>query len=420
MTYKESLEYIDELKKLGSKPGLSRVTELAAKLHNPQDSLKIIHVTGTNGKGSVCAMLDVILQKAGYKTGRFSSPWIERINEYISLNGKEISDDEFAKLISEVKLKADEMIESPTEFEMIAVAALIYFKQKKCDIVIMETGMGGLSDATNFIEKPILSIITGVAIDHTKFLGETIEEIAAQKAGIIKEGIPVLFGGDDELAYKVIEKVADQKKSEIYRTAEKSLNIISSNICGNIFEYRGLEISIPLAGVYQPKNAMIAIDAADILSTQGVEITDQNIIDGLKEVKWKGRFEVLRTKPVFIFDGGHNVNGILNFAKTIKDYYGDKKVNILTGVMKDKEYKKIANILALLAEEVFTVTPDNPRALVAKEYAENFKEYGVKTTAYDNISDAVKQALVVSEEKNIPLIAIGSLYMYKDVKKASR
>lgn len=416
MTYEESLEYIESLKALGSKPGLSRVTKLVEKMGNPQKNLKIIHVTGTNGKGSVCAMLESILQKAGYKTGRFSSPWIEKINEYISVNSSEISDGDFAKLVSDVKAKADKMTEIPTEFEMMSVAALSYFAKEKCDIVILETGMGGLADATNFIEKPILSIITGVAIDHTKFLGETVEEIAEQKAGIIKEGVPFLFGGDDESAYKVIEKAAAKKNSEVYRTDEKALNVISSNICGNTFEYRGLEISTSLAGEYQQKNAMTVIDAADILSTQGIEISDQNIIDGLKEVKWKGRFEVLRTKPVFIFDGGHNVNGILNFAKTVKDYFGDKKVNIITGILKDKEYKKIAKILSMLADEVFTVTPDNPRALPAEEYAKVFEENGVKATAFGDVSDAVKTAI----EKNITTFAVGSLYMYKDVKKASK
>lgn len=420
MTYEESLDYIESLKLLGSKPGLSRVTDLAEKMGNSQNKLKIIHVTGTNGKGSVCAMLDSILRKAGFKTGRFSSPWIEKINEYISINGSEISNDDFAKLILEVKNKADKMAESPTEFEFMVVAAFEHFKKENCDTVIVETGMGGLSDATNIIKNPILSIITGVAIDHTKFLGETVEEIAAQKAGIIKDGVPVLFGGDDESAYKVIEKVANEKKAEVYKTDEKSLNIISSDICGNKFAYRGLEVSTNLAGEYQPINAMTVIDAVDVLSTQGIEIDDENIIDGLKEVKWKGRFEVLKTKPVLIFDGGHNVNGVLNFAKTVKDYYGDKKVNIITGTLQDKEYKKIANILSLLANEVFTVTPDNPRALDAKEYKKVFEEKGVKTTAYEHITDAVKMALEISEEQNIPLFAVGSLYMYKDIKKASR
>lgn len=416
MTYEESLEYIEKLKILGSKPGLSRVTELAENMGNPHKNLKIIHVTGTNGKGSVCAMLDTILQKAGFKTGRFSSPWIERINEYISVNGNEISDENFAELICEVKTKSDEMADSPTEFEMIAVAALSYFVKEKCDIVIVETGMGGLEDATNFIETPVLSIITGVAIDHTKFLGETVEEIALQKAGIVKEGVPVLFGGDDEAALKVIEKNATEKKAEFYSTDEKALDVISSDIYGNKFIYRGIEIELALAGAYQLKNAMTAIDAVDILATQGIEIADENIVAGMASVKWKGRFEILNEKPLLIFDGGHNVNGVLNFAKTVKDYFGDEKVNIITGILADKEYKKIAKILSMLADEVFTVTPDNPRALPAEEYAKVFEENGIKATSFKNISDAVKTAL----EKKISTFAVGSLYMYKDVKKPSK
>ena len=170
-----------------------------------------------------------------------------------------------------------------------------------------------------------------------KFLGETIEEIATQKSGIIKDEVPVLFGGDDDSAYKVIEKVATEKKSEAYRTDEKSLTVISSDIFGNSFEYRGLEVTTTLAGEYQLKNAMTAIDAVDILAMQGIDISDENIIDGFKDVKWKGRFEVLNKDPLLIFDGGHNVNGILNFAKTVKDYFGDEKVNIITGILADKE-----------------------------------------------------------------------------------
>ena len=216
MNYKETLEYVKCLQSLGSKPGLSRVTELAHLMGNPQNNLKIIHVTGTNGKGSTCAMIESVLVKAGYKTGKFSSPWIEKINEYICINGQPISDDEFAQAVTEAKKFADKMEDCPTEIEVITVAAYSWFEKQKCDIVIMETGMGGTGDATNIISTPILSIITNVAIDHTKFLGETIEEIAENKSGIIKEGCPVLFGGEDEKALKVIEKIANGKKAELF------------------------------------------------------------------------------------------------------------------------------------------------------------------------------------------------------------
>ena len=417
MNYQETLEYIDELKILGSKPGLSRVTELAGLMGNPQNDLKIIHVTGTNGKGSTCSMIESVLINAGYKTGKFSSPWIEKINEYICIGANPLTDSDFAKAVTDVKVFADKMADRPTEFEIITVAAFTWFKKQKCDIVIMETGMGGLGDATNIVETPLLSVITNVAIDHTKFLGNSISEIAENKSGIIKEGCPVLFGGDDEKALKVIEKTANDKKAELFTTDKP--DVLSSEISGSRFEYRGLEVEIPLAGEYQPQNAATAIDAIDILSSCGFDISDQNISEGLKNVRWKGRFEVLSKHPLFLFDGGHNMQGILYSVMSIKKYFGEK-VNILTGVLADKEYEKMAAVLAAVAENVFTVTPDNPRALHAEKYAQVFLKKGIKAVFCESVEEGVEKALELSKKENRPLIAIGSLYMYKDIKKASR
>ena len=416
MNYKETLDYIDTLKILGSKPGLSRVTELAGLMGNPQNDLKIIHVTGTNGKGSTCAMIEMVLVKAGYKVGKFSSPWIEKINEYICINAEAISDDDFAEAISAAKEFADKMNDPPTEFEVVTVVAYNWFVKQKCDVVIMETGMGGLGDATNIIEKPLLSVITNVAIDHTKFLGSSIEEIAENKSGIIKKNVPVLFGGDDEKVLKVIEKIAGEKKAEIFITDKP--DVISSDVRGSRFEYRGLELEIPLAGEYQPQNAATAFDALDILAASGIEISDQDIISGFTNVKWKGRFEVLKVDPLFIFDGGHNMQGILYSVMSIKKYFKEK-VNILTGVLADKEYEKMATVLSAVAENVFTVSPDNPRALAAEKYAEVFVQKGIKASFCESVEEGVKKALDLSKKQNRPLVAIGSLYMYKDVKKAS-
>lgn len=414
MNYQESLEYIKSLQSLGSKPGLSRVTELARFMGNPQNDLKIIHVTGTNGKGSTCAMIESVLIKAGYKTGKFSSPWIEKINEYICIDGNPLSNSDFAKAMSAAKDFADKMADPPTEFEIMTVVAYNLFKQEKCDIVIIETGMGGTGDATNIIEKPILSVITNVALDHTKFLGNTIEEIAENKSGIIKDKVPVLFGGDDEAALKVIEKIASEKKSELFTTDKP--DVISSDISGSRFEYRGLELEIPLAGEYQPQNAATAFDALDILASLGFEISDENIISGYESVKWKGRFEILSKDPLFIFDGGHNIHGILYTALSIKKYFGEK-VNILTGVMADKEYARMAEILSPLAETVFTVTPDNTRALEADKYAEVFRDKGINAIACESVEQGLKTAIELSKKEGRPLVAIGSLYMYKDIIK---
>lgn len=414
MNYKETLGFIESLQNLGSKPGLSRVTELIKLLGNPHEDLKIIHVTGTNGKGSTCTMIERILIQAGYKTGKFSSPWIEKINEYIWISGKPVSDEKFAEIVTAAKEAAEKIEDKPTEFEIITAAAFYCFKQEKCDVVILETGMGGHADATNIVESPILSVITNVAMDHAKFLGNTIEDITENKAGIIKEKRPVLFGGEDEKALKVIERIAAEKKAEFFTTDKP--DIISSGIHGSEFEYRGIKVKIPLAGEYQPQNAATAIDAIDILASQGFEVSDEDIMDGLLNVKWKGRFEILSTDPLFVFDGGHNIHGIMYAALSIKKYFGEK-VNILTGVMADKEYEKMADIISPFTSTVFTVTPDNPRALSAEKYADVFLKKGVNTITCESVSDGVRKALDLSKKESRPLVAIGSLYMYKDIIK---
>lgn len=413
MNYNQMLNYFESLKNLGSKPGLERITELIEKMGNPHEKLKTIHVTGTNGKGSVCAMLESVLMEAGYKTGKFTSPWIENINEQIAFCGEVISDNDFAEVVTYIKSIADKMSDSPTEFEIITATAFEFFKRKNCDIVIVETGMGGLSDATNFIENPLLSIITCVATDHTNFLGKSIEEIATQKAGIIKDSVPVLYGGEDETAKKVIVKRAEDCRSEFYQTGKP--NVISSNISGSEFEYRGLELKIPLSGSYQPRNAAIALDALDILYSLGVETTDDNIIAGLSKVKWKGRFEVLCKSPLFIFDGGHNIHGLAAVAESIKEYFADEKIIFLTGILADKDYEMMAKVITFFAKKVFTVTPDSPRALDGFKLAEVF---GEKIAEHCNtIADGVKKALNLAAKENLPVVAVGSLYLYKDIIK---
>ncbi len=411
MNYNEAVKYIDDIKNLGSKPGLERITELAAKLGNPQNSLKIIHVTGTNGKGSVCAMIDSVLSEAGYKTGRFTSPWIERINEHISFCGEEISDAEFAEIISKVKEAADKMTDSPTEFEIITAAAFLCFKVKKCDVVIVETGMGGLLDATNIIEKPILSVVTCVSKDHTNFLGDSIEDIATQKSGIIKSKVPVLWGGEDKEAKKVIMAKAKEMGCEFFTTDKAEL--ISSDITGSEFEYRGLKVKIPLPGVYQLKNAAIAMDAVDILFSEGIKTTDDDIVGGLSKVKWKGRFEVLSKTPLLIFDGGHNLHGVVAVAESIKEYFGGEKIIFLTGVLADKDHCKMAKVLEHFARKVFAVTPDSARALSAADYAENFTDGMAEICA--SFEEAIKKSLALAKKENLPVVAVGSLYMYKDI-----
>ena len=416
MTYTEALEYIHSINWTFTKPGLERISALCEKLGEPQKELKFVHVAGTNGKGSFCTMLDSILRAAGYKTGLFTSPYIREFGERIRYCGENISGDELAEITEYVKPFADAMEDKPTEFELITAIGLEYFKRKKCDIVILEAGMGGRLDSTNIIDSSVLSVITGIALDHTAYLGDTVEKIAAEKAGIIKNGGTVLFGGEDKSAAEVIATKAKEMGATYSRVDRSSLEIISSTLSGTVFNYRNREgIELNLLGLYQPKNAATVLDAVDILRTRGYLIPEQAIRQGLLWARWQARFEIISKEPTIIFDGAHNPEGIEVATNSIKYYFGDKKVCVLTGVMKDKDYFYIASRLSEIAQSAVVITPDNPRALDAAEYAAVLAERGVEAKAYGTVSEALEAGKRLAEKSQTARVCLGSLYMYKEV-----
>lgn len=415
MDYNESLEYIHSISNFFCKPGLERIKELCNKLGNPQDFLKFIHVAGTNGKGSFCTMLSSVLKEAGYKTGLYTSPYILKFNERITINGEMINNGSLAEITTYVRKYAETMEDKPTEFELITAIAFEYFKRESCDIVVLECGMGGLLDATNVIKTPILSVITGVSIDHTSFLGDTIEEIAGEKAGIIKQGIPCLWCGDNKVAEKVVRDYALSRNSKII-DADKTYSVKEFSLNGTVFStplYN--DIFLPLLGSYQPKNACNVLSAVSLLNELGYNISESHIRNGFKNTVWHARFEVLSKNPLIIADGAHNPEGIDSAVDSIKQYFKDKKVNIITGVMKDKDYLYIAKILSEIAHTVFCVTPDNPRALSAKEYSKVFINLNVKALDCDSVEDAITSAVKESENNGCPVLALGSLYMYSQI-----
>ncbi len=424
MTYEEAISYIHSIDWRGSRPGLSRVTELLGKLGNPQDSLKFIHVGGTNGKGSFCAMLSSILKETGLKTGLFTSPYIENFNERMMINGENITDSELAELTFQVSEIADKMEDPPTEFELICAVAMLYFKRNFCDIVVLEVGLGGRLDATNIIKDPVLSVITGIALDHTAILGDTVSQIAAEKAGIIKEGRPVLLGcasaeKDREEIKNVISLHADSHNSPLYTTDISSLKLRSSSLDGSIFDYKDhKDVKIPLLGLYQPQNAANVLEAIDILRGLGYVISDEAIATGLEKTLWKARFEKLSDKPLVFFDGAHNPQGVAESVRSIKHYFADKRVIIITGVMADKSYSEMVGAVAGVASSVFTLKPDNPRALDPVALAEIYDGLGVSSVACSSVSDAVNKAFLVALSTGDPIVALGSLYMYNEVKNA--
>ena len=419
MTYEMALEYIHSICWKGSRPGLERTKQLLDMMGNPQERMKYIHVAGTNGKGSVCSMLSTVLKCAGYKTGLYTSPFVRYFNERMAINGQMIPNEELAEITEYVKQFSDKMEDVPTEFELITAIGFEYFSRNNCDIVVLETGMGGRLDSTNIISTNVLSVITGIALDHTAYLGNTVGEIATEKAGIIKKDRPVVFGGKSIEAYEAISAVANEKGSRVYSSSEVELTNIEYSLYGcsvDCDKYKNLFVS--LVGDYQPSNIATALKCIDVLNTQGFEITEDNIRDGMKSVYWPARFEVINKDPLMIYDGAHNPEGLRACIDSIKRLFGGQKVNILSGVMKDKDVMEMLPVIAEVANEAFTVTPDNPRSMDSKVYAEYFNGYGIKAYSFDSINAGVVCALEKSKEAGCPLVALGTLYMYGDVRNA--
>ena len=422
MKYEEAVRYIKEGVSPGSRPGLERVSRLLALLGDPQNELKIIHVTGTNGKGSVCAMLESVLEAAGYKTGLFTSPYIRKMNECIRLNKKPVSDDVFCEIINFIRPLADAMEDRPTEFEILSAAAMKVFHQKKCDVVICETGMGARLDATNTMKETLVSVIVNVELDHMGFLGDTIEKIAFEKSGVIKPGCPVIFGGRRAEARKVIEEQAKANQAELSLVDFGALEHVRTDLGGCTFdfkEYKDIRLSLP--GLYQPSNGAVALTAVSILQRRGLPVSGEAVKTGMMSVSWPARFETILTEPLTIYDGAHNMAGITVAVESIRTYFEGRKVNIFMGVMADKEYDAMIELLKPYAEAVYTVTPDNPRALPAERLAECFRNHGVpKARAFETIGEAAMCALEDSRREGKPLVALGTLYMYEEAERTFR
>lgn len=409
-------QYFRSLPKRGSKPGLERISELLTRLNEPQKGMNIIHIAGTNGKGSVSKMLEGILSAAGYKCGLFESPCLVSPEEYIRVGRKPVEHSDFLRLCGIVRDAEQSMTDKPTEFEVITAMALLYFKEQRCDIVILEACMGGRLDTTNVCPSPLLSVITDVALDHTEYLGSTIARIAAEKAGIIKRGRPTVFGGTDPEALEVIKSECEKLGAPLVTVDHGQLDNLRFFLEHTVFDFGDYkDISMPLLGAYQPKNAAVALTAVDVLCKNRLKISHSDIYEGLGSLRHCGRFELLRRDPIVIYDGAHNPNGAATAAESMKTYFGEKKAALVTGVMADKDYKKMVGILAPRAERVFAVTPDNSRALPAETLAERFEAHGVPSEHFSRVSEGCRAAINYAEEKKLPVIIMGSLYMYKDI-----
>lgn len=420
MTYENALEKIHSLLSFGSRPGLDRILTLLDRMGNPQNKLKYIHVAGTNGKGSTCAMLSSTLVSAGYKTGLFISPYITDFRERIQINNEMISKEMLANAVEETfpmieKLQSEGII--ITEFEYVNALEFYIHAKEKCDVVVLETGMGGLLDCTNVIKPPLCSVITTIGLDHTAILGDTIEKIAYQKCGIIKSGSCVVTSRQVAEAMSVIEQTAERLNVPLMKSESVNINVTSETLEGSEFEYNGRKIHINLAGKHQLENAKTALAAIESVRQRGLlKITDDDISIGFSKAVNPARFELLSKNPVVILDGAHNPNGIEALKNSVRKFLDGEKITCVMGMLADKDIDSSIKLLDGVFESVYTVPVDNPRAISSEELAEKCKGYFKNVTSFDSAEKAFDGAFEDAKKNGGAVLICGSLYLAGEIR----
>lgn len=425
MNYKEALEYIHGTYKFGSKLGLENTLYLLNLLGNPHKDLRVIHVAGTNGKGSTSSYISTILKEAGYKVGLYTSPYLEEFTERIRINGDNISKDRLAEVTAIVKEKIGEMVRAgknhPTEFEVVTCIAFYYYAEENVDFLVLEVGLGGRLDSTNVVEDPLLSVITPIEYDHTEYLGETIEEIAYEKAGIIKEGGLVLSYPQKPEVAGILENLSRERDSRLFTMDFSSLVIDKSNIEEQVFSVKILgrtyeNVGIQLTGIHQLYNACMALGVIEILRDhRGITIGDEAVYKGLYNTKWPGRFEVLHRQPLIIIDGAHNLHGARSLRKNIEGLLKDYRINFVVGMLEDKDVGAVLEDLIPLMNKVIVTQPNNPRAMAAEDLYKMLKGFAKESYSYKTIGEAIQAALDMTG-RDEALIFAGSLYMIGEVR----
>lgn len=424
MNYQEALSYINDKDKFGSRLGLSSIGKLLELLGNPHIGLNYLHVAGTNGKGSTSSYLSHCLQSAGYKVGLYTSPFLERFNERIQINGLDIPDDTLARITSLVKTGADTMVEQgiehPTTFEILTAIAFLYYKEEETDYVVLEVGLGGRYDSTNIIESSLVSVITTLDYDHIAELGDTLGKIAYQKAGIIKENGLVVSYPQAEEAMEVIKEVALDKNANLYFSPNDNVLISEENEFGSIFDYtfennKLKDLKISMIGEYQIFNASLAVTTLLVLRDKGLlEISDEQIRLGLNKTRWNGRLEVLKRNPTFLIDGAHNVQGINQLAKALKLFDYDKLI-LGIGILKDKDVNHMVEQLAPMADMIVVTEVKMPRKLEATELAKEIGKYNKNVYIEKEVKDAVHKAIELAADTDL-IVFGGSLYLIGEVR----
>ena len=414
MLYEEARVYLDSVSKYGSVLGLDSIKNLLEELNNPQNDLTFIHIAGTNGKGSILAYLSTILTEAGYRTGRYISPTVTGYLERFQIDGQWMKEEEYARITDCVKEAATRVEKqgkpSPTAFEIETAIAFLYFKREHCDFVVLEAGLGGAYDATNIVKNTKMCVFASVSMDHIGVLGDTLEEIAEDKAGIIKKGADVVIGDQKEEVEGIIRARAGELGCRIVKAESGKVLVTERNLESQKFSYKEFEnMEIHLAGQHQIENAVIALEVVRMLRMQGINIDDMAVQEGLKKTTWPGRFMILEKHPLVIADGAHNEDAAKRLAQNLDIYLDGKKVTAVMGVFKDKEFEKIAEIMAPYLRSVYAIDlPNKERTLEKEELCEVLERNGIHAEPADSIEEALKLAKQQEKEEGTVLV-FGSL-----------
>lgn len=423
------IDRIHEFNRFGMVLGLDRMEELLRRLGNPQDDLKVIHVAGTNGKGSVSKYLEEGLSACGYKMGLYTSPYIETFNERIRYDGADISDEDLEyygqKVVSAAEAMVADGLDSPTEFEVVTAIAFLYFADRQADITILEVGLGGIGDSTNVVKSPLASVITSISYDHMAQLGSSLAEIAVNKAGIIKTGCPVIANVPQRDAAKIIARKAYAMGSRLYdisgiRAAVSDETPFSQKVSMELYERSYSDVEISMVGRHQAENLKTALATLEILRKSGaVKLDREALYEGLKRARQPGRFEVISEDPLVIIDGAHNEAGAQALQETMAQHFAGKKILLVAGILADKEIDSIVKFLTKITDHIIVTEPDNPRKLAAEKLAEHVADFGVAAEAVSDVEAAVHRAKELADGYDVILFA-GSLYLIGDVRRLWR
>lgn len=411
MNYQQAFEFTQSLKRLGKTPGLACLSRVMNALGNPEEGLKVIHVAGTNGKGSVCAITASVLKEAGYKVGLFTSPFLVDFRERFQINGEYIPKETYAALCEQVKTAMEQEGEELSQFAFITAIAYLWFAQENCDLVVLETGLGGRLDATNLVRHPLVCAITNISLDHTELLGNTVEEIMAEKCGIMKEnGVAVLSLGQPVEALAVAMETAAKTGNRLVIPNAPSLKIKKVSVKGTVFSYGDEEYTLSLLGEYQPVNAVTALEILNVLSQKGYGVSKPAVKKGLANARHLGRCQVLRSSPLVLLDGAHNPDGAKALAKTLKAFLQGEKAVGICGVMSDKAATDLRDAIAPYLTTLVAVTPNSPRSLEAEELAKLFGEQCQTQTALVD-----EQLISYIKNQTKPVVIFGSLYLAGEI-----